>query len=203
MIVYAFFPVSVCAATAVRSMSPVDNTGMPSSSCILGPCVPLPAPGLPMPSVNQIEFHPYWHEDDLLAFHASLGIASNAYSPLDTPDFIQQKWNVSIYTDPTVTEVAKATGATDAEVTLRWALQKGVFQNPRSRRPAHQADNLAVCKPTFPPLSAAQIAAIDAIHPKPWVRPVRKVCPDPITKESNLGATWVQMASFMDKKNLN
>mmetsp|Transcript_676 Transcript_676/g.1850 ORF Transcript_676/g.1850 Transcript_676/m.1850 type:complete len:217 (+) Transcript_676:342-992(+) len=43
----AFFPTSVPAATAARSMSPVDNWGVPNASTILGACVPLPEPGGP------------------------------------------------------------------------------------------------------------------------------------------------------------
>ena len=43
----AFFPTSVPAATAARSMSPVESCGMLSLSTIFGACVPLPAPGGP------------------------------------------------------------------------------------------------------------------------------------------------------------
>ena len=114
-----------------------------------------------MPSVNQVEFHPWWHEEDLLALHAKLGIASNSvspthrhqphtnhdpplhttfacrptclpfrestfwctclfpaqYCPLGTPDL--HKWNVSVATDPTISAIAKATGTSNYQVTLR------------------------------------------------------------------------------------
>ena len=40
-------PTSVPAATAARSMSPVESCGMESVSTILGACEPLPAPGGP------------------------------------------------------------------------------------------------------------------------------------------------------------
>ena len=40
-------PTSVLAATAARSMSPVDRCTSPSASAISGACVPLPAPGGP------------------------------------------------------------------------------------------------------------------------------------------------------------
>jgi hypothetical protein len=38
----ACFPTSVPAATAARSMSPVESWGIPSLSTILGPWVPFP-----------------------------------------------------------------------------------------------------------------------------------------------------------------
>ena len=62
-------------------------------------------------------------EEDLLALHTKLGIASNSYCPLGTPDL--HKWNVSVATDPTLTSIAKATGTSNYQVTLRWQLQKG------------------------------------------------------------------------------
>jgi hypothetical protein len=48
----AFFPTSVPAETAARNMSPVESCGMPNKSSILGPCVPFPAPGGPLPTNN-------------------------------------------------------------------------------------------------------------------------------------------------------
>ena len=43
----ACLPTAVPAATAARSMSPVDSCGVWSLASILGACVPLPAPGGP------------------------------------------------------------------------------------------------------------------------------------------------------------
>lgn len=39
-----------------------------------------------MPSINQVEFHPYWHEDDLVAYCAEYNITFNGYSPLGARD---------------------------------------------------------------------------------------------------------------------
>src|SRR3977135_1746303 len=52
MIAFDFFPSSVPAAIAARSMSPVDNWGSRQSACRIFACVPLPAPGGP----NRIRF---------------------------------------------------------------------------------------------------------------------------------------------------
>ena len=40
-----------------------------------------------IPAVNQAEFHPYWHEDDLVAFCKANNIVYNGYSPLGCPDW--------------------------------------------------------------------------------------------------------------------
>ena len=38
------------------------------------------------PAVNQIEFHPYWHEDSLRDWCAANNITMNGYAPLGAPD---------------------------------------------------------------------------------------------------------------------
>ena len=93
------------------------------------------------------------------------------------------KWNVSFATDPTLTKIAAATGLTNAQVVLRWELQKGVVVNPRSQTPAHQAQDIAVAHPGATVLTPGHMDAIDAIHPLPRVPPIRKVCPDPATRK--------------------
>jgi hypothetical protein len=58
-----------------------------------------------MPSVNQMEVHPWWHDDALIPMHRSFGIIGNGYAPFAAPDFIGSKWNVSIKADATLTKV--------------------------------------------------------------------------------------------------
>lgn len=48
----------------------------------------LVAAGLELPAVNQIEFHPYWHEDELVKDMQGMGIAIQSYSPLGAPDYM-------------------------------------------------------------------------------------------------------------------
>ena len=93
------------------------------------------------------------------------------------------KWNVSFATDPTLTKIAAAAGLTNAQVVLRWELQKGVVVNPRSQTPAHQAQDIAVASLGAAALTPDQMDEIDAIHPLPRVPPIRKVCPDPATRK--------------------
>src|SRR5690606_18107232 len=47
MMAFALRPTSVCAATAARSMSPVESCRIPRCSIRRAACVPLPAPGGP------------------------------------------------------------------------------------------------------------------------------------------------------------
>ena len=86
---------------------------------------------------------------------------------------------MSVFTEPTLTKIASELNVSNVAVVLRWELQKGVSINPRSKNPAHQAEDLRVADAGFPALSPAQMSAVDAIHAVPRDAPVHKVCPDP------------------------
>lgn len=97
-----------------------------------------------LPSVNQVEFHPYWHEDDLVAYCKSLNITFNGYSPLGCPDWApyQHHWNKTILQEATVLKIAQTHHRTPAQVVLKWELQMGVVTQPRTKDPQHMKDNL-------------------------------------------------------------
>lgn len=70
-----------------------------------------------LPSVNQVELHPYCQEADLLAWHAEHGIATAAWSPLAQGDLLDD--------EPGIAEMAERHGKTLTQVVLRWHLQLG------------------------------------------------------------------------------
>ncbi|MDT0436541.1 MULTISPECIES: aldo/keto reductase [Streptomyces] len=76
-----------------------------------------------VPAVNQIEVHPYLTQDEVRAFGAEHGIATEAWSPI-----AQGK----VLDDPTVNRIADRLGRTAAQVTLRWHLQRGDIVFPKS-----------------------------------------------------------------------
>jgi 2,5-diketo-D-gluconate reductase A len=76
-----------------------------------------------VPAVNQIEVHPYLTQDDVRAFGAEQGIATEAWSPI-----AQGK----VLDDPTIGRIASAVGKSPAQVTLRWHLQRGDIVFPKS-----------------------------------------------------------------------
>lgn len=79
--------------------------------------------GTVVPAVNQIEVHPYLTQDDVRAFDAEHGIATEAWSPI-----AQGK----VLDDPTITRIAERVGKSPAQVTLRWHLQRGDIVFPKS-----------------------------------------------------------------------
>ncbi|MBT8188018.1 MAG: aldo/keto reductase [Croceitalea sp.] len=78
-----------------------------------------------VPAVNQMEFHPYLVQQDLLDFCIAKGIQYEAWSPMmqgkifDMEEFktLAKKYNKSI-----------------AQIVLRWDLQKGVITIPKSSK---------------------------------------------------------------------
>ncbi|MFI1708520.1 aldo/keto reductase [Streptomyces griseoruber] len=89
-----------------------------------------------LPSVNQIELHPLFPQDELRAFHAAKGIVTESWSPLGRGSALLQ--------DPAVVQVSEALGVTPAQVVLRWHVQLGAVPVPKSADPGRQGANLDV-----------------------------------------------------------
>jgi 2,5-diketo-D-gluconate reductase A len=75
------------------------------------------------PSVNQIEIHPYLAQDELRAYDAQHGIATEAWSPIGQG---------LVLDDPTIVRIAGAHEKSPAQVTLRWHIQRGAIVFPKS-----------------------------------------------------------------------
>jgi 2,5-diketo-D-gluconate reductase A len=89
-----------------------------------------------LPSVNQIELHPFFPQDELRAFHTAKGVLTESWSPLGR--------GTSMLDDPVVVSVAEAFGVTPGQVVLRWHTQLGAVPIPKSSDPQRQRANLDV-----------------------------------------------------------
>lgn len=78
-----------------------------------------------VPAVNQIELHPNNPSPQLLDYCNSKGIHCTAYSCLGSTDSPLAK-------DETLSKIAKAKGKTNAQVLLKWGLQRGTSVIPKS-----------------------------------------------------------------------
>jgi 2,5-diketo-D-gluconate reductase A len=84
------------------------------------------------PAANQIEIHPYLTQDDLRAFDAEHGIATEAWSPIAQGNVLD---------DPVIVRIAKAHDKSPAQVTLRWHIQRGDIVFPKSVTPSRVKEN--------------------------------------------------------------
>ncbi|MCL2731525.1 MAG: aldo/keto reductase [Actinomycetia bacterium] len=89
-----------------------------------------------LPSVNQIEMHPLFPQEELRAALAAKGVAVESWSPLGRGS--------DLLADPAVTAAAAAHGRTPGQVVLRWHTQSGVVPIPKSADPDRQRENLDV-----------------------------------------------------------
>ena len=89
-----------------------------------------------VPTVNQVEVHPYLVQEDLRSFHAEHGIATEAWSPLAQ--------RAGLVEDPVVTGIAEQLGRTPAQVVIRWHLQQGNVVIPKSVTPERIVSNFDV-----------------------------------------------------------
>jgi 2,5-diketo-D-gluconate reductase B len=102
---------------------------------------------------NQVEYHPYLAQREVLDAARAHGIVVTAYSPLGGGGLLR---------DPVLAEIAEARGCTPAQVALRWLLdQTGVAAVPKAATHEHRAANLATLD--LPPLTYAERAQVDAL----------------------------------------
>ncbi|GIO29937.1 MULTISPECIES: aldo/keto reductase [Paenibacillus] len=113
------------------------------------------------PMVDQVEFHPYLAQNDLLAFTKEHGIQLEAWSPLMQGELLNQ---------PVLQEIAASHGKSVAQVILRWDLQKGVVTIPKSIKEHRIIENASIFD--FE-LSREDMERIDALNQD------RRVGPDP------------------------
>jgi len=76
-----------------------------------------------VPAVNQVEFHPFLFQKDLLDYCNKHGIVLEAYASLTR----NKKMD-----DDKITEIAKTLGKTRSQVLLRWAIQHNIPVIPKS-----------------------------------------------------------------------
>jgi 2,5-diketo-D-gluconate reductase A len=87
------------------------------------------------PAVNQVEIHPYLTNEEVRAFDAAAGIATEAWSPIAQGKVLE---------DPTIVRIAENLGRTPAQVTLRWHLQRGDIVFPKSVTRSRVEENYAL-----------------------------------------------------------
>jgi diketogulonate reductase-like aldo/keto reductase len=92
-----------------------------------------------VPAVNQVEFHPYLYQQELLAFCQAKGIVVEAYSPLTHGERLK---------DPKLVAIAKKYSSAEtkstAQILIRWALQHGLVVIPKSSNRRRISDNADV-----------------------------------------------------------
>ncbi|WP_333617728.1 aldo/keto reductase [Dietzia sp.] len=104
------------------------------------------------PAVNQIELHPHFPQEDMVAFHRENGIITQAWSPIGRAN--------EILSEPVIGEIAEKKGKDPAAIVLAWDVARRVVPLPKASSDEHQLSNLAAGSIE---LSDDEIAAITAL----------------------------------------
>ena len=88
-----------------------------------------------LPAVNQVEFHPYHYQKELLDYCNSKNIIIEAYSPLV---------HAKRMDEPKLGAISEELGKTPAQVLIRWSIQRGMVVLPKSVNKSRIVENFSV-----------------------------------------------------------
>ena len=84
---------------------------------------------------NQVEFHPYLYQKELLEYCNAHKIIITAWAPLARGKILD---------DTVIKKIAKSRGKTTAQITLRWLLQKGLMAIPKASKMKNLKENISI-----------------------------------------------------------
>ena len=112
-----------------------------------------------VPAVNQVEFHPFLYQKDLLEFCRTKNIQLNAYSPLTHANRLD---------DARIAAIAQKYGKTNAQIMLRWSMQHEAIPIPKSVHQERILENISVFDFEIGPEDMAAIDALNENHHFIW-----------------------------------
>ncbi|ANQ63148.1 aldo/keto reductase [Staphylococcus equorum] len=111
------------------------------------------------PVINQVEFHPYFTQQELRTYLDTESIYMESWSPL---------MNAEILTDETINTIAEEIGKFPAQVVIRWNIEHGVVTIPKSITPHRIEENINIFDFS---LTANQMERIDALNENKRIGP--------------------------------
>jgi len=103
-----------------------------------------------VPAVNQVEFHTFLYQKELLAFCRENQILIEAYSPIARAKFFDH---------PVIRRIAQKHGKTEAQVMLAWCVNHGLVVIPKSVNEERILENSEI----FFKLDDADMKALDTL----------------------------------------
>ena len=89
-----------------------------------------------LPSVNQVELHPYFNQAEQRKWHEENGVMTQSWSPLALAN--------QLFEESVIKKLADKYERTTAQIVLRWHYQLNTISIPRSSNPRRQLDNLQI-----------------------------------------------------------
>src|SRR5690625_2155316 len=89
-----------------------------------------------IPSINQIELHPFFNQEKQRKFHEENNVATQSWSPIGRANEVLQ--------NEAIQKIADQHNQTIAQVILRWHIQLGAIPIPKSASPQRQLENISI-----------------------------------------------------------
>ncbi len=86
-------------------------------------------------TINQVEFHPFLYQKELLDFCNEKDIRITAYSPLARG---------GVFKDREIQEIAKRYNKSPGQISMRWLIQKGLIVIPKASSEPHLKENMQI-----------------------------------------------------------
>lgn len=97
------------------------------------------------PSVNQVELHPYFNQEDLVSFCELYGIKVMAFMPVAKGSSAQRYpgivKNYDLFTNEHIVNLSKKYNKSPNQIVLNWHLHRGIIPIPRSNSDSHIIEN--------------------------------------------------------------
>ena len=119
------------------------------------------------PAVNQIEAHPYFHNDATREASLAHGVKIEAWSPIAQGKVLE---------DETIGAIAETHGKSASQVTLRWHIERGDIVFPKSTHEERMRENFALFDFALTPDEVQRISALG-------VGTAGRIGPDPATMD--------------------
>lgn len=107
-----------------------------------------------MPSVNQVEFNPYYQQKEIRKIMAAAEVQLEGWGPLG-------QGNKAMLADPVIVKIAENHAKDSGQVILRFELQEGAIIFPKSVNPERIKSNMEIFDFALTDAEMAEIRALD------------------------------------------
>ncbi|EGT52288.1 hypothetical protein CAEBREN_15513 [Caenorhabditis brenneri] len=116
-----------------------------------------------VPAVNQVEYHPHFHQDDLVRYCRENDIHFQAYSSLGSPTY-----RAELSEEPIIKKMAKKYKVDIPVLLLGFAYCQGISVLPRTTSAEHVVSNYQVTKLTISQEDIDSLLALKVEHKTCW-----------------------------------
>ena len=88
------------------------------------------------PSINQIELHPFFNQEQQRKWHEENNVQTQSWSPLARAN--------EVFQNETIQKIADQHNKSVSQVILRWHYQLGAISIPKSSSPERQLENISI-----------------------------------------------------------